>query len=519
MPKLFSLETVRYLSCMLTYIFQQFMIDPTYITERIAAKIGMGDLACRLSRYDKLKRNNVNFSRRIGNYSLFLQEVESSTLRKLLMWKAARDVEEELVELQLDFPACLTRRSFQSQSIRVLHYFTNSVPFTESGYTERSLAVLRSQILAGIKPIAVTRLGYPAVIGKFWWSGMVKNPELDIRQIVPAIFPWTRKRYRASAVQKLVQIVESESVNVLHTTTSFQNAIVVSEAAKIAGIPWVYEARGQLESTWLSKLPLKLQKEARSSEKYQLSQSQEIKAMNAAGGVILLSETQKKSLASRGLKNELVSVIPNALEESYGSVKLKGRAELRRSLGLSGKRVVGIVSSIVSYEGIEVLLRATSIAQCEIVLLVAGDGEDLSRLKLLSSDLGISDRVIFAGKVSGDQIMAWYASMDVFVVPRIDSEVTRVVTPLKALKAQALGIPVIASDLPALREVTGGYAQYFKPGDEKELAVLLEGEHTTDPLAREFALGRNWQKNGQLYAEFYTRLLAREGDYTSSSGV
>ena len=43
-------------------------------------------------------------------------------------------------------------------------------------------------------------------------------------------------------------------------------------------------------------------------------------------------------------------------------------------------------------------------------------------------------------------------ALDVVVVPRKDFEVTRTVTPQKPAEAMALARPVVASDLPALRE-------------------------------------------------------------------
>lgn len=47
----------------------------------------------------------------------------------------------------------------------VLHLLTNSLPHTQSGYTVRSHAVLRAQREAGLEPSAMTRVGYPVVVG------------------------------------------------------------------------------------------------------------------------------------------------------------------------------------------------------------------------------------------------------------------------------------------------------------------------------------------------------------------
>ena len=58
------------------------------------------------------------------------------------------------------------------------------------------------------------------------------------------------------------------------------------------------------------------------------------------------------------------------------------------------------------------------------------------------------------------EVVAQHRAIDVFCVPRHDLPVTRLVPPLKPVEAMALGRPVVASDLPPLREiVTDGRAR------------------------------------------------------------
>lgn len=506
MIRTYWLEKLRSILCMVTYSGHEIVLDPVYFLERALKRIGYSGQRLN-SLFEDVKYNSSRSERlrKTGRHREFLAYANSSAVRGLVMYFAVRDVEEELEELTAEITESVRGVKFTSSNLRILHYLTNSTPYTRSGYTERSESVLSSQRAAGLSPSAVTRFGYPAVIGKLQSRAEEQLGGVKIFRLVPALFPWSRRRYRQQAVRELVRLIEKESIDILHTTSAFTNAIVASEAAEVAGIPWVYEVRGQLESTWLSRLPRSLQDRARQSDKYRYSQSQEIKAMNAAGGVVLLSETQKDSLISRGLSNSNIAVIPNALDETLDPERSDGRA-VRRVLGIEGKRVVGIVSSLVSYEGIETLLRAGAIAGTQPVLLIVGDGDDLPRLKALAKLLRIEDRVFFPGKVGRDKVLDWYGAMDVFVVPRIDSEVTRVVTPLKALKAQALGIPVIASDLPALREVTGGYAQFFEAGNFHELAQLLDQPLDKVQEARNFAANRNWKANGEKYVDLYSNL-------------
>ena len=72
-------------------------------------------------------------------------------------------------------------------------------------------------------------------------------------------------------------------------------------------------------------------------------------------------------------------------------------------------------------------------------------------LEELAESLGVADRVHFTGGVDHDEVTDYYSLIDVFVVPRTRERAAIHVTPLKPFEAMSLGIPVVVSDLPALR--------------------------------------------------------------------
>lgn len=98
----------------------------------------------------------------------------------------------------------------------------------------------------------------------------------------------------------------------------------------------------------------------------------------------------------------------------------------------------------------------------------------------------------------------WYSALDVFVVPRKDLPVTRTVTPMKTLQAQAFGIPVVSSDLPALREVTRGAGFYVSPENPSELAkgISCALQERQKPL-KELP---SWREVAETYVDLYQRL-------------
>lgn len=395
-----------------------------------------------------------------------------------------------------------------SSNRRVLHVLTNSLPYTNSGYTLRSHSVLRAQQEVGIDVRAVTRLGYPVLVGKLPCSMTQTVDDITYERLVPATYPSSLLQRDELATQMLVKRARELGATILHTTTDFKNALVVSHAAQELEIPWVYEIRGELESTWLSKQPAQLQDEAARSEFYRLAREQETASAKAASAVVTLSEIVKEQFIARGVDSHKIHVIPNAIDEKHLELDVD-RTSVRTELGLPSARLVGTVTSVVDYEGLETLLRAIEHLPGDVGVLIVGEGTARPELEELARELGFADRVHFAGRQPQEDIWKWYSALDVFVVPRRDLEVCRVVTPIKALMAQALGLPVVASDLPALREVTGERARFVVPEDPPALAEGITESLENETAGRsdlEWLRSRTWQANAQRYRDLYDQL-------------
>jgi phosphatidylinositol alpha-1,6-mannosyltransferase len=93
--------------------------------------------------------------------------------------------------------------------------------------------------------------------------------------------------------------------------------------------------------------------------------------------------------------------------------------------------------------------------------VIAGDGEERARLEQLAADLQVEDSVFFAGTVSAEELPAFYAACDVFVLPnRVDEDGDLEGFGIVFLEAAASGKPVIGGDSGGVpeaveRDVTG----------------------------------------------------------------
>ena len=125
--------------------------------------------------------------------------------------------------------------------------------------------------------------------------------------------------------------------------------------------------------------------------------------------------------------------------------------------------------------------------------------------------------MIFAGRVPHSEVSAIYSAADVLVYPRIDTLTTRLTTPLKPLEALAMGRAVVASDLPAMRELIsdGSTGLLFRAGDVTDLSrkiLQLLSDSSLRALlgrnGRSFVVEqRQWKDSVKTYQRIYDEAI------------
>ena len=149
------------------------------------------------------------------------------------------------------------------------------------------------------------------------------------------------------------------------------------------------------------------------------------------------------------------------------------QGDLKASLGLTGRPVVGVVGRLRKEKGhawlFEAIKHVIKVIP-DVILLVVGDGPDRESLKQKAENLGISQNVIWAGQKLPEEVYRLHALMDVVVVPSLFEGFG-----LTAAEAMAARRPVVASSVEGLSEVVAdsqtGYL--LPPGNSKVLAEAL----------------------------------------------
>lgn len=133
-------------------------------------------------------------------------------------------------------------------------------------------------------------------------------------------------------------------------------------------------------------------------------------------------------------------------------------------------------------------------------------------LHRLAQELGIERRVSFVTGLSEAELLSLFHAATALVQPSLAEGFG-----LPALEAMACGCPVIASDIPPLREVLGDAGLFAAPGDAAELARVIE-QLASEPALREELRQRglqrrklfSWDQTAALTWEVY-RDVARSG--------
>lgn len=303
--------------------------------------------------------------------------------------------------------------------------------------------------------------------------------------------------------------------DVIHAHTPHLSARHGLELARRLGKPFVYEVRGFWEMTLETY---------GSGHVHGMTLDQwvaeDTELARQADAVITLGEAMRSELIRRGVDPDKVHVVGNGVDvDRFETPRGKDTSLLQR-LELQDRFILGYVTSVRALEGIDTLLGALQILLQRNVpasVVLVGDGDDLPRLRQLASTLNISQHVRFVGRAPHGEVNSYYSLFDVFVVPRTDARVCRIVTPLKPLEAMAMGIPTVVSDLPALTELVapGRRGMAFEPDTPENLAdvvqELWQNRDRAAELGREgrrwVQAERNWIQLAQQGADVYRRVL------------
>jgi glycosyltransferase involved in cell wall biosynthesis len=202
----------------------------------------------------------------------------------------------------------------------------------------------------------------------------------------------------------------------------------------------------------------------------------------------------------RAIPSSRPQVVPNGIDTSWFTPG--DRAAARQALGLPpSTRLIGTSGRLEVVKGHDLLIAALARLPSDFALALAGDGSQRSSLERQAADLGLSQRVYFLGHV--DDVASFYRALDVFCLPSRNEGL-----PLSVLEAQACGVPAVATDVGAVRDVLAPTASLAVAADSA--ARLADGlrlvvERTVQADPRPFVVEHyDLQDMGRAYRDLLT---------------
>jgi len=127
-----------------------------------------------------------------------------------------------------------------------------------------------------------------------------------------------------------------------------------------------------------------------------------------------------------------------------------------------------------------------------------GRGDEVEPLTALASELGLSERITFHGRVPLEAIPAGLAAADVGLSPITRNSFTEISLPTKVMEYAAMRRPVVCADLPGARDLFDPeMLSWYEPGDLESLAAAIV-RLVDDPASRERAVTTAGERSHEL---------------------
>lgn len=193
--------------------------------------------------------------------------------------------------------------------------------------------------------------------------------------------------------------------------------------------------------------------------------------------LIAPAESRKRQLLKYGIKPD-IKVIPNGIDVEKFS-KLDGKQVRDYYSIASCDKVLIFVGRVAKEKNLDFLLDCFKVLSCEISnvkLMIVGDGPEKSRIMEKAEAEGISEKIIFTGKIPNEYIGNYYASADIFVSTSITE-----VHPIVLLEAMASGIPTVAIDSIGYKDtiengIHGFLCSYNIEDFKEKISILLSND-------------------------------------------
>lgn len=190
-------------------------------------------------------------------------------------------------------------------------------------------------------------------------------------------------------------------------------------------------------------------------------------------GIIVISDGLKNDLVKAGVPAEKITVVRDSVDVEYFQ-KVPSKEVCRQELQIPREqKTVVYTGHLYGWKGADTLAMSANKLSPDIHLyIVGGTDQDVAKFK----EQFKAPNLHIMGRRPHQEMPLWLASADVLVIPNSAKEAigAKYTSPLKLFEYMAANRPIVATDVPALREVLQDQAVFAKPDDVVSLAEALQ---------------------------------------------
>jgi glycosyltransferase involved in cell wall biosynthesis len=288
------------------------------------------------------------------------------------------------------------------------------------------------------------------------------------------------------------------------------DGLFIAQNKNNLGYKTLFEVNG------LPSIELKYHYPGIDSELLSKIKEQEIATLHLSDSIICPSNVTRDYIASLGLNRKRVTAIPNGVSASdFSPSPLPAR---------DGRvPVLLYVGTLADWQGLDIVIKALPkiLEKMHVQLRIVGRGRSRQR-KILSKQirkLGVEGSVLLQPAIPHHEIPALIAESDICIAPLglNDRNVTQGACPIKVLEYMAAGRPLLASNMPIVRELVREDmdALLFSPNDPDDLArqvIALLNDFELSKRLAESASKRaltkfTWHESQKKLGKVYEKLL------------
>lgn len=197
--------------------------------------------------------------------------------------------------------------------------------------------------------------------------------------------------------------------------------------------------------------------------------------------IITITLALKKKIIEYGISEGKIMVACDAVDLTAFNAVYEEKNDLRMELELPRDNfLIGYIGKFKTLEmekGIKTMIESlTMLDKSNQMVFVGGEDLEIKEYKIIANRFNVLPQCVFISYQPYAKIIKYMKAMDALVIPFPNyRHYAFYASPLKLFEYMASGRPIIASDLPALREILNNEnALFFRAGDAADLAKVVK---------------------------------------------